>query len=108
MDSFFGLDKHRADELTEVLTTAHDDVELSILCSILEEEKIPYLTIDRGSGSSVRIITGYSMYGTDILVPKAELERAQEILDAYRNGEPVEDFDEDPELLDGDGEEDVE
>ena len=92
MDSLFGLDRPRNEEGMELLTTAHDDVELSILKAILEDEKIPYLSQDRGSGSSVRIITGYSMYGTDILVPAAYLEQAKEILDAYRNAEPVEDF----------------
>jgi hypothetical protein len=76
----------------ELLTTAHDDVELSILKAILEDENIPCLTQDRGSGSSVRLITGYSMYGTDILVPAGCLEQAKEILDAYRNAEPVEDW----------------
>ena len=90
VDRFFGLDTPKQEKGTELLTTAHDDVELAIICSILEDEGIPYLKSDRGSGSSVRIITGYSMYGTDILVPTAEAERAREILDAYRNGEPVE------------------
>ncbi len=92
MDSLFGLDRpHRKDGM-EILTTVHDDVELSILKAILEDEKIPCLTQDRGSGSSVRIITGYSMYGTDVLVPAECLEQAKEILDAYRNAEPVEDW----------------
>jgi hypothetical protein len=31
------------------------------------------------------------MYGTDIFVPTEVLEQAQELLDAYRNGEVVED-----------------
>ena len=93
MDSLFGLDKPHSREGMELLTTAHDDVELSILCSILEEEQIPHLKIDRGTGTALRLITGYSMYGTDILVPAEEMERASEILDAYRNGEPVEETD---------------
>ena len=94
MDKFFGLDTPHRENGAGLLTTAHDDVELAIICSILDDEGIPYLKSDRGSGSSVRIIAGYSMYGTDILVPEAELARAMEILDAYRNGEPVEDFEE--------------
>ena len=91
MDSLFGLDNAHVDDGLELLTTAHDDVELAILCDILETEGIPFLKKDRGSGFSVRIITGYSMYGTDILVPKQEAERAKELIDAYRNGEAVED-----------------
>ena len=93
MDPIFGLDNAHREEGMELLTTTHDDVELAILSSILEDEKIPFLTHDRGGGSSVRIITGYSMYGTDILVPSQVLERAKEILQAYREGEPVEDED---------------
>lgn len=94
MDSIFGLDRTHADKEMELLTTAHDDIELSILCDILEGEQIPFLKNDRGSGSSVRIITGYSMYGTDVLVPKNELAHAREVLDAYRNGDPIEDGEE--------------
>ena len=90
MDSLFGLDRPHSEEGMELLTTAHDDVELSILKAILEDENIPYLTQDRGSGASVRIITGYSMYGTDVLVPVGCVEQAKEILEAYRNAEPVE------------------
>ncbi len=97
MDRLFGLDRSHSEDGMELLTTAHDDVELSILKSILEDEGIPCLTQDRGSGSSVRLITGYSMYGTDILVPADCLEKAKEILDAYRNAEPVEDWEEDGE-----------
>lgn len=91
MDFLFGLDNPHIGKDLELLTTAHDDVELSILCDILEGEDIPYIKNDRGSGGALRIISGYSMYGTDILVPKDALEHAREVLDAYRNGEPVED-----------------
>ena len=100
MDSLFGLDRPHSEDGMELLTTAHDDVELSILKAILEDEGIPCLTQDRGSGSSMRIITGYSMYGTDVLVPAECVGQAREILDAYRNAEPVE------EAEDGDTEED--
>jgi hypothetical protein len=89
MDSLFGLDRPHDEEGMELLTTARDEVELSVLRSILDGEEIPYLAKDRGSGALVRIITGNSMYGTDILVPTAYLAQATEILDAYRNAEPV-------------------
>ena len=101
MDRFFGLDNvSRQGENVSLLTTVHDDVEKNLLCGILEEEKIPYLLKDRGSGEAVRILSGFSMFGSDIFVPAELLEKAQELLDAYRNGEVVEDFDE----IDGDGE----
>ena len=50
----------------------------------------------------MRLITGYSMYGTDIMVPEEALDAASEILEAYRNGEPVEE-----DCLEEDEEEDV-
>ena len=64
---------------------------------ILEEEGIPYLLKDRGSGEVVRILSGYSTFGSDIFVPAALLETATELLDAYRNGEVVEEEPEDGE-----------
>ena len=90
MDRFFGLDKVCAhDENAAHLTTVHNQVELSIVRSILEGEEIPYQTRERGSGGAVTVIAGYSMFGTDIFVPKAMIEKATEVLDAYRNGESV-------------------
>ena len=92
MDRFFGLDKvsaHDAD--TELLTTVHDEIEKNLICGILEEEQIPYLCKDRGSGEITRILTGFSVFGCDIFVPRAAHAAAVELLDAYRNGEVVED-----------------
>lgn len=99
MDRFFGLDKVSAhDENCELLVTVNDNVALSVLRSILDGESIPYLIRERGSGSSVKIIAGYSMFGTDVFVPKSALERAREVLDAYRNGEDVEESSEEASL----------
>ena len=94
MDSLFGLDKpRRAEDGMALLTTTHDNIELSILESILEGEKIPYIAYDRGSGGAMKIIAGYSVMGTDIFVPEELLAQATELLDAYRNGEDVVDED---------------
>lgn len=97
----FGLDKPAAcDEYTAHLTTVHDNAELCVVRSILEGEQIPYRVRERGSGGMVKVIAGYSMYGTDIFVPKEMLPAAMELLDAFRNGEIVEeemaDTEEDP------------
>ncbi len=91
MDHFFGLDKARRapDENAALLTTVHDDIELGLICGILEEEGIPCLCLDRGSGEVARILSGFSMVGCDIFVPRELLDKATELLDAYRNGEPV-------------------
>ena len=88
----FGLGKaKKSDDNMELLVTTHDNIELSILKSILEGEEIPYMVHDRGTGSAMRIIAGYSMFGTDIYVSKEVAEQARELLEAYRNGEVVED-----------------
>ena len=93
MDKFFGLDNPaKVDKDVTLLTTTHDDVEKNIICGILEEENIPFLAKDRGAGEAVRVVTGYSMYGCDIFVPGDLFEKANALLDDYRNGEPV--FDE--------------
>lgn len=92
MDRFFGLDKVTAhDENAALLTTVHDPVELGLVQSILEGEGIPCTFRERGSGSTVKVIAGYSMVGTDVFVPKARHAEAEELLDAYRNGEIVDD-----------------
>ena len=90
MDKLFGLDRPSAhDEFTAVLTTTYDPVELSVIRSILEGENIPYRTRERGSGGMVSVIAGYSVFGTDILIPAELLDTATELLEAYRNGEDV-------------------
>ena len=91
MDRIFGLD-HASEQGSGIvlLTTVHDDVEKNLLCGILEEEEIPYLLKDRGSGEVVRILSGFSLYGSDIFVPSELFEKANELLDAYRNGEVIE------------------
>lgn len=92
---FFGLDKVAAhDENAAHLTTVHNEAELSIMRSILDSEQIPYAVRERGSGGAVKVIMGYSMFGTDIFVPKEMEEKAKELLDAFVNGEIVEDDEE--------------
>ena len=81
MDDLFGLDKVSAhDEDLALLTTAYDPTYLAIVKSILEDAKIPFLTKDRGSGAAVRVIMGYSMFGTDIFVPRELYETALELI----------------------------
>ncbi len=90
-DPLFGLDDVSPhNDYEELLLTTSDAGELLILQSILEGEKIPYRIVERGSGNALRIIAGaMATTPTDIFVPKAAHEQAQEILEAYRNSEPV-------------------
>ena len=95
MDNLFGLDKISAhDKDLELLTTAYDPTYLAIVESILSDAGIPYLKKDRGSGAAVRVIMGYSMFGTDVFVLKAHLETATALItmpDEEQNEEIEED-----------------
>lgn len=95
MDNLFGLDKISAhDKDLELLTTAYDPTYLAIVESILSDAKIPYLKKDRGSGAAVRVIMGYSMFGTDVFVLKEHLETAAELI-AMPDEEQNEEIEED-------------
>ena len=91
MDRFFGLDKPAStDKFTAILTTVYDPIELSVIRSILDGEKIPHRVFERGSGGVMKVVAGYSVMGSDVLVPAELLSMAQELLEAYRHGEIVE------------------
>lgn len=92
-DPFFGLENVSPhDESVELLASVYENAELLVLRSILDGEKIPYLIKERGSGGAVRLIAGYTVNvaASDVFVPKAALERAKEVLEAYRSAEPIE------------------
>ena len=64
-----------------LLKSTHDQYEFLTIKSILEEEEIPFIVKDRGSGGYMRIATGISFYPTDILVEKSAFERASNLLE---------------------------
>lgn len=77
MDSLFGLDRIGShDDSSELLITAYDAAQLMIWKSILQDADIPYFTKDRGAGTSVKVIAGFSVFGTDIFVRKEDRETA--------------------------------
>lgn len=81
MDSFFGLDRVSPhDENLELLTTVYDAPSQAIVEGILRDAEIPYLAKSRGSGTAVKVITGFSMFGTDIFVLREHLETALELI----------------------------
>jgi len=95
MDLFFGLDKPATlIEGVALLTTVYGNADLCIIRSILESEGIPHRVRDRGAGGVVRLVTGDSAFGSDILVPEDKLEEATALLEAFRNSEAVESSDE--------------
>ena len=79
---FFGLDRPANVEELALLRTFHDDISVAMAEDVLRDEGIPFVKKDRGSGSVVRIVTGFSTYGTDLLVVPADLERATELMAA--------------------------
>ncbi len=66
-----------------LLKTASNNYELDLMKDLLDEHKIPYIIKDRGIGGYMRIISGGSLYGTDILVEKSLFEKAKAILDEF-------------------------
>lgn len=79
-DNLFGLEKsHKIgqDDEISLLTTVYDVAVLGMIRGLLEDEKIPYLVHERATGSAMRILTGFSMCGTDVFVPTDCLERAR-------------------------------
>lgn len=77
MDSLFGLDRVSAhDAGLALLMTVYDPTRLAVVQSILTGEGIPFLFKERGAGGSVKIIAGYSVFGTDIFVRAEQLEEA--------------------------------
>ena len=79
---FFGLDHPANVEDLVLLRTFHDDASMAMAEEVLRDEDIPFVKKDRGSGSVVRIVAGFSTYGTDLLVAPADLERATGLMQA--------------------------
>ena len=81
-DKLFGLDqpKKPAEDTGELLTTTYGNEELAAIEALLRSAEIPYRLCDRGAGGIVRVISGYTMYGTDVFVRPDDLETAKELL----------------------------
>lgn len=83
MFDMFGFEKdHRIAYGEEVvrLTTVYDVAMLGMVRGLLEDANIPYLIHERATGSAMRIMTGFSVYGTDIFVPGEAEETARDLI----------------------------
>lgn len=58
-------------------------IELNFIKSLLEENNIPYILKDIGSGAYMRIYSGFSIYWTDILIEASRFDKAKEIMDEF-------------------------
>lgn len=66
-----------------ILKVINNNFELGLIKSILEENQIPYIVKDRGTGGYMRIISGDSLYETEILVEKSTFEKANSIIEGF-------------------------
>jgi hypothetical protein len=74
--------KNESDKLEMVvLKTSSNNYEIDLIKSLLEENEIPYILKERGIGGYMKIISGSSLFGTDILVEKSSLEKAKTLMD---------------------------
>ena len=84
MDRLFGLDRSTLkDNDLDFLTTVNDRVYLSIVESVLEDNGIPYIVKDRGCGTVVKVVMGYSIFGADVFVLKKDFEKASELIEHF-------------------------
>ena len=90
MSDLFGLEKpHKIsmDDDVSHLITVYDVAVLGIVRGMLEDENIPYLVRERGTGSAMRIITGFSLFGTDVYVPSHAYETAKALVAGLEDAE---------------------
>ena len=95
MDRFFGLDTAPKRDDVKLLVSVTDHIYLAILEGILEENNIPYLTKDRGCGSVLKVVAGFSMFGADIFVLESDYDKAIALIETmpteeeYKNAEII-------------------
>ena len=79
---FFGLNAPANTDELALLRTFHDDISVAMAEEVLRDEGILFVKKDRGSGSAVRIVVGFSTFGTDLFVAPDDLEKATELMQA--------------------------
>ena len=84
MDRFFGLESATLkDNDLSHLTTVNDSVYLSIVESVLKDNDIPYLVKDRGCGTVVKVVMGFSIFGADVYVLNKDINKASELIEQF-------------------------
>ena len=64
------------------LRSIANEIELGMIKAILDENNIPYIVKDHGPGGHMRLIGGVSLFGTDIMVAQADVDRANSLLES--------------------------
>ncbi len=82
LKKLFGLEKPepQSEEAVGYVMTVHGNVELAVAESLLRDAEMPYRLVDRDAGGVTRMVAGYTMYGTDILVRPEDVKTARELL----------------------------
>lgn len=71
------------ESLKRLIIVQHD-TEADIIKNLLDGEGIPVFIRGRDFSSATKLYTGFSSFGIDIFVDEGDLEKAQEILAAFR------------------------
>lgn len=74
--------KDREDIKLVKLRSLTNEIELGMIKEILDDNNIPYIVKDKGSGAYMRIITGSSPFSTDIMVEESDFDRANGLLES--------------------------
>ena len=83
MDKLFGLEHtHSQNEDLKLLVTAYSQPELLVITSMLQDAEIPYLLRERGAGNYLKVLAGFSVFGTDVYVHRDDFDTAGELLTA--------------------------
>lgn len=64
----------------EVLISTTDEVQLGIIMNILENNEIAFIKRDTPIGGYMRIYSGASIYGTEILVNIENIHNARDLI----------------------------
>jgi hypothetical protein len=67
------------------LISANDGIESAMIEGRLRSAQIPYFIKSKETGSYMKVLMGYSVYGVDILVPSNLLLEAQKVLQIEDN-----------------------
>ena len=89
LKKLFGLEKNvaPAEDTVGYVTTVHGNAELAVAESLLRDAEIPYRLVDRDAGGVTRLVAGYTMYGTDVLVRPEDVETAKALLSPVRDAQ---------------------
>ncbi len=80
MDTLFGLERASEQKGLSLVATVYSPAELAVIKGILDDAGIPYLAKERGAGGVVKVVMGFSIYGTDIFVREQDAEEATALI----------------------------